>query len=81
MAFTSGSGMAAASSMTSSSACARRSWCCGWMYWTVCKKTKEVLSVTQLAYAMAWPLLEPMPCVATAFWADAVEQQCTVSTR
>ena len=34
--FTTGSGMAAASSMISSSACASRSWCCGWMYCTVC---------------------------------------------
>lgn len=32
MALTSGSGMAAASSMTSSSACASLAWCCGWMY-------------------------------------------------
>lgn len=41
-----GSGMAAASSMMSSSACETRSACCGWMYCTVWRWERKTFTRT-----------------------------------
>ena len=61
MDLTKGSGMAAASSITSSSACPSCAWCWGWMYCTVCRQASTPLKESVIDRGVS-RLLEVKTC-------------------